>query len=64
MQAGEWSRHEGKQPETAMSESRTVSIILDAITANITVFAISSYAGDREAHVREVEQLGETSPPA
>lgn len=43
-------------------ESRTVSIILDATTANITVFAISSYAGDREAHVREVEQLGETLP--
>ena len=43
-------------------ESRTVSIILDSTTANITVFAISSYAGDREAHVREVEQVGETLP--
>jgi hypothetical protein len=43
-------------------ESRTVSIILDGTTANITVFAIAAYAGDREAHVREVEQFGESLP--
>ena len=38
---------------------RTVSFILDATTANIAMFAVSAYAGDREAHVREVEQFGE-----
>jgi hypothetical protein len=41
---------------------RTVSLILDATTANITMFAVSAYAGDREAHVREVEQFGEKLP--
>jgi len=41
---------------------RTVSFILDAATANITMFAVSAYAGDREAHVREVEQFAEKLP--
>jgi hypothetical protein len=41
---------------------RTVSLILDAATANITMFAVSAYAGDREAHVREVEHFGEKLP--
>jgi hypothetical protein len=41
---------------------RTVSFILDATTANIAMFAVSAYAGDREAHVREVEQFGEKLP--
>jgi hypothetical protein len=44
------------------SESRTVSLILDATTANIAMFAIAAYAGDREAHVREVEQYCQTLP--
>jgi hypothetical protein len=34
---------------------------MDAITANIAMFAI---ACDREAHVREVEQYGEKLPAA
>ena len=42
--------------------SHTVSLIMDAATANITMFAVSAYAGDREAHVREVEQSGEKLP--
>jgi hypothetical protein len=41
---------------------RTVSFILDATTANIAMFAVSAYAGDREAHVREVENFGEKLP--
>jgi hypothetical protein len=60
-----WPDADGPQVVAAArrdAESRTVSIILDDTTANITVFAISSFAGDREAHVREVEQLGETLP--
>jgi hypothetical protein len=41
---------------------RTVSLIMDAATANITMYAVAAYAGDREAHVREVEQSGEKLP--
>jgi hypothetical protein len=43
-------------------KSRTVSLILDATTASITMFAVSAYAGDREAHIREVEQYGQKLP--
>lgn len=43
-------------------EGRTVSLILDPATANVTMFAVSAYAGNREAHVREVEQAGEKLP--
>jgi hypothetical protein len=42
--------------------SRTVSFIMDVATANITMYAVAAYAGDREAHVREIEQYGETLP--
>ena len=35
---------------------------MDAATANVTMYAVSAYAGDREAHVREVEQSGEKLP--
>jgi hypothetical protein len=35
---------------------------MDPTTANITMFAVSAHAGDREAHVREVEQVGEKLP--
>jgi hypothetical protein len=41
---------------------RTVSFILDATTANITIFAVAAYAGEREAHVREVEHFAEKWP--
>jgi hypothetical protein len=41
---------------------RTVSLIMDAATANITMYAVAAYAGDREAHAREVEQSGEKLP--
>ena len=45
----------GRDPETG-----TVSLILDATTANIAMFAIAAHADEREAHVRKVERLGET----
>jgi len=32
---------------------------MDPTTANITMFAVSAHASDREAHVREAEQVGE-----
>jgi hypothetical protein len=44
------------------SKTRTVSLVMDATTANIAMFAIAAYAGDREAHVREVEQYGQSLP--
>jgi hypothetical protein len=44
------------------AKSRTVSLILDTTTANIAVYAITAHAGEREAHVREVEQVGEAFP--
>jgi hypothetical protein len=44
-------------------KSRTVSLILDTTTANIVAYAVTAHAGDREAHVREVEQVGEAFPP-
>jgi hypothetical protein len=43
-------------------ESQTVSLVLDATTANIALFAISSHAHEREAHVREVQQFGHRLP--
>jgi hypothetical protein len=43
-------------------ESQTVSLILDATTANIALFAIAAHADEREAHVREVEQVGQNLP--
>jgi len=43
-------------------ESGTVSIILDATTANAAAFAIAAHADERKAHVREVEQFGQSLP--
>ena len=43
-------------------ESQTVSLILDATTANIAMFAIAAHADEREAHVREVERFGQSLP--
>ncbi len=47
----------GRDPDTG-----TVSLILDATTANIAIFAIAAHADEREAHVREVERFGQTLP--
>ena len=41
---------------------RTVSLILDATTANIAMHAITTHASDREAHIREVEHYGQQLP--
>jgi hypothetical protein len=43
-------------------DSRTISLILDATTANIAMHGIAVHAGDREAHVREVERYGQNLP--
>jgi hypothetical protein len=39
-------------------DSRMITLLMDATTANIAMHAITAHAGDREAHVREVEQYG------
>jgi len=42
--------------------SQTVSLILDENTANIAIFAVAAQAGEREAHVREVQRFGQSLP--
>jgi hypothetical protein len=42
--------------------SQTVTLILDATTANAAIFAITAHADERETHIREVEQYGQTLP--
>jgi hypothetical protein len=44
------------------SENQTVTLILDAATANAAIFAITAHADEREAHVREVEKFGQSLP--
>ena len=39
-----------------------VSLVLDATTANIAMFAIAAHADEREAHIREVERSGQNLP--
>ena len=43
-------------------DSHTVSLILDVTTANAAIFAIAAHADEREAHIREVEQFGQSLP--
>jgi hypothetical protein len=43
-------------------DRQTVSLILDATTATTAMFAIAAHADEREAHVREVEQFGQSLP--
>jgi len=71
------ARHGLAQPEQAWPEtggpqiialadrdpgSQTVSLVLDATTANAVIFAITAHADEREAHIREVEQFGQSLP--
>jgi hypothetical protein len=43
-------------------DTQTVSLVLDATTANIALFAIAAHADEREAHVREVERSARDLP--
>ena len=43
-------------------QTQTVSLVLDATTANVAMFAIAAHADEREAHVREVERSGQNLP--
>ena len=53
-------------PITALArhdpETQTVTLVLDATTASIAMFALAAHAGEREAHVREVERYGAALP--
>src|SRR6266566_9380705 len=48
------ARHD---PETGM-----VTLVLDATTASIAMFAVAAHAGEREAHAREVDRSGADWP--
>jgi hypothetical protein len=39
-----------------------VTLVLDATTASIAMFALAAYTDEREAHIREVEQYGADLP--
>ena len=53
-------------PVTALARhdpgTQTVTLVLDATTASIAMFALAAHADEREAHVREVEQFGASLP--
>jgi hypothetical protein len=65
------ARHRDRTPEPSWPETDgpritalarhdpgtgTVTLVLDAATADIAMFAIAAHAGEREAHAREVER--------
>ena len=73
----ERARHGLTQPEQAWPDtdgpriialarrdpgSQTVSLILDTATANVVMFAAAAHADEREAHIREIEQYGQSLP--
>jgi hypothetical protein len=43
-------------------QDRTVTLVMDAATASIAMFAITAHTRDREAHLLEVERYGQTLP--
>ena len=43
-------------------ETQTVTLVLDATTANAVMFAIAAQADEHEAHIREVQSYGQTLP--
>jgi len=43
-------------------QSQTLTLVLDAASANIAMYAITAHAVEREAHLREVERAGEHLP--
>jgi hypothetical protein len=71
------ARHRSRSPESAWPETQgpritalarhdpgtgTVTLVLDATTASVAMFAIAAHADEREAHVREVERSGADWP--
>src|SRR6266566_3634573 len=75
--AGAHARHRGRAPEASWPETDgpritalarhdpgtgTVTLVLDAATASVAMFAVAAHAGEREAHAREVERSGADWP--
>ena len=71
------ARHNGRAPEPAWPETegprvtalarhdpetQTVTLVLDTTTASVAMFALAAHAGEREAHLREVERSGTDWP--
>ena len=71
------ARHRSRSPEPAWPETAgpritalarhdpetgTVTLVLDATTANVAMFAIAAHADEREAHAREAERSGRSLP--
>jgi hypothetical protein len=71
------ARHNSRAPEPAWPETdgpritaparhdpetSTVTLVLDATTASVAMFALAVHAGEREAHAREVERSGADWP--
>src|SRR2546430_1538229 len=65
------ARHRGRAPQASWPETEgpritalarhdpetgTVTLVLDATTASIAMFAVAAHAGEREAHAREVQR--------
>ena len=42
--------------------TQMVSLVLDATTASIAMYAIAAHADEREAYLREVERSGQNLP--
>src|SRR5258705_12957182 len=74
---GARARHRGRAPEASWPETDgpritalarhdpgtgTVTLVLDAATASIAMFAVAAHAGEREAHAREAERSGADWP--
>jgi hypothetical protein len=60
-----WPEIEGPRPVALAGrnpQSQTVTLVLDATTASIAIFAIAAHADEREAHLREVERFGQSLP--
>ena len=43
-------------------ETQTVTLVLDAATANAVIFATAAHADERETHIREVQSYAQTLP--
>ena len=60
-----WPETDGPQIIAAARDDpqgQTVTLILDATTANAVIFAIAGHADEREAHLREVQRHAQAWP--
>jgi hypothetical protein len=61
-------RSPGTDPEPVVParaqdpQSQITTLILDAVTANVTIYAIAAHAEEREAHLRKIQLHGRNLP--